>query len=166
MALLDLLSLAVATRLGRVRAVPAESRQNAMLLRIQSFIGDHLGDPGLSPGMIAAAHHISVRTLHKLYQVQDQTISASIHWQRCRRTCSTPPCATVRSAPSAPAGDCPTPPPSAARSVPPTAYRPANTEQPSRAPASPHSARPQDHAPTPSDERGHDLALSKRALAD
>jgi len=52
---------------------------------IQSFIGDHLGDPGLSPGMIAAAHHISVRTLHKLYQVQDQTISASIHWRRLER---------------------------------------------------------------------------------
>ena len=84
-AFLDLLSLAVATRLDRVPAVPAESRQNAMLLRIQSFIGHHLGDPGLSPAMIAAAHHISVRALHRLYEAQQQTIAASIQHRRLER---------------------------------------------------------------------------------
>lgn len=84
-AFLDLLSLAVATRLDRVSAVPAESRQNAMMLRIQSFIGHHLGDPGLSPGMIATAHHISVRTLHRLYEAEGQTIAASIRRRRLER---------------------------------------------------------------------------------
>lgn len=88
MAFLDLLSVAMATRLDRVSGVPAESRQNAMLLRIQSFIGHHLGDPGLSPGMIAAAHNISIRTLHRLYEAEDETIVASIRrrrLQRCRQ---------------------------------------------------------------------------------
>ena len=59
-----------------------------MLLRIQAFIEYHLGDPGLSPGMIAAAHHISLRTLHKLYQAQGETIAASIRHRRlahCRQ---------------------------------------------------------------------------------
>lgn len=84
-AFMDLLSLAVATRLDRVRSVPAESRQNAMLLRIQSFIGQHLGDPGLSPAMIAATHHISVRALHRLYEAEGQPIAASIRRQRLER---------------------------------------------------------------------------------
>jgi AraC-like DNA-binding protein len=85
-AFIDLLSLAVATRLDRVPAVPAESRQNAMMLRIQAFIEQRLGDPGLSPGMIAAAHHISVRTLHKLYETEEETITASIRRQRLERS--------------------------------------------------------------------------------
>ena len=84
-AFLDLLALAVTTRLDRVSAVPAESRRNALVLRIESFIHCHLGDPGLSPGVIAAAHHISVRTLHKLYEVEEQTVVASIRRRRLER---------------------------------------------------------------------------------
>ena len=84
-AFLDLLSLAVATALDRVSAVPAESREHAMMLRIQAFIDRHLGDPGLSPGTIAAAHHMSVRTLHKLHQTQHESIAASIRRRRLER---------------------------------------------------------------------------------
>lgn len=87
-AFLDLLALAVTTRLDRVSTVPAESRQRAMLLRVHAFIEQHLGDSALSPAMIAAAHHISVRTLHKLYEAEEDTITASIRHRRlelCRR---------------------------------------------------------------------------------
>jgi AraC-like DNA-binding protein len=85
-AFLDLLALAVATRLDRVCAAPAETRQQAMMARIRDFIDHHLGDPGLSPGTIAAAHRISVRTLHKLYQdLEDHTVTASIRHQRLDR---------------------------------------------------------------------------------
>lgn len=87
-AFLDLLSLAVASRLDRVSGVPAESRQNALMLSIQSFITRHLCDPALSPAMIAAAHHVSVRTLHRLYEAEGQTIAASIRrarLERCRQ---------------------------------------------------------------------------------
>ena len=84
-AFLDLLALAVATRLDRASAVPAGSRQQAMTLRIRAFIDQHLGDPALSPGVIAAAHHISVRTLHKLYEAEEQTITASIRHRRLER---------------------------------------------------------------------------------
>jgi AraC-like DNA-binding protein len=84
-AFLDLLALAVATRLDRVATVPAESRQQAMMVRAQAFIEHHLGDPDLSPGMIAAAHHISVRTLHKLYEARECTVTGSIRRRRLER---------------------------------------------------------------------------------
>jgi AraC-like DNA-binding protein len=84
-AFLDLLALAAATRLDRVAAVPAETRQQAMMTRIQAFIEEHLGDPDLSPETIAAAHHISTRTLHKLYETEDNTITASIRRRRLER---------------------------------------------------------------------------------
>jgi AraC-like DNA-binding protein len=87
-AFLDLLALAVATRLDRVFAVDPDSRQRAMAARISAFIEEHLGDPGLSPALIAAAHHISVRTLHKLFEAEDETVAASIRrrrLERCRR---------------------------------------------------------------------------------
>ena len=87
-AFLDLLALAVTARLDRVPAAPAESRQRAMLLRIHAFVEQHLGDSALSPTVIAAAHHISVRTLHKLYETEDDTLAASIkrrRLERCRR---------------------------------------------------------------------------------
>jgi AraC-like DNA-binding protein len=84
-AFLDLLALAVATRLDRVSSVPPESRQQAMVARIRAFIDRRLGDPGLSPAQIAAAHHISVRTLQKLYQTEDDTITASIRRRRLER---------------------------------------------------------------------------------
>ena len=84
-AFLDLLTLAIAARHDRASAVPPESRQRAMALRIQAFIDVHLGDPTLSPGMIAAAHHISVRTLHKLYEAEELPITASIRRRRLER---------------------------------------------------------------------------------
>ena len=87
-AFLDLLALAVTTRLDRALAVPPESRQQAMVTRIRAFIDQHLGDPGLSPARIASAHYISVRTLHKLYETEDDTVTSSIRHrrlERCRR---------------------------------------------------------------------------------
>jgi AraC-like DNA-binding protein len=84
-AFLDLLSLAVGARLDRVSAVPSESRQQAMVASIRAFIDQRLGDPGLSPARIAAAHHVSVRTLHKLYETEDDTITASIRRRRLER---------------------------------------------------------------------------------
>ena len=47
-----------------------------------AFIQQHLDDPGLSPAEIAAAHHISLRLLHKLFQEQGETVAG---WIRARR---------------------------------------------------------------------------------
>jgi len=41
--------------------------QRTVMLRIKDYIGQRLCDPGLRPPEIAAAAHISVRYLHKLF---------------------------------------------------------------------------------------------------
>lgn len=81
-AVLDLLTVALAGRLASGSAVPAESHRGALLTRVYAFIDEHLDDPGLSPGEIAAAHHISTRYLHKLFETEDTTV---VEWIRRRR---------------------------------------------------------------------------------
>lgn len=83
---IDLLTVALASRLDRADAVPAETRQRALLPRIQAFIEERLGDRELSPGMIAAAHHISVRYLHRLFETQEATVSGWIRRRRLERS--------------------------------------------------------------------------------
>jgi AraC-like DNA-binding protein len=87
-AVADLLTAALAARLEREDQVPHESRQRALLLRIHAFIEERLGDPDLSPGCIAAAHYISVRYLHKLFETKQTTVAGWIRrrrLERCRR---------------------------------------------------------------------------------
>lgn len=70
-----------------------EARRNALLTTIQAFIQQHLGDPQLSPAMIAAAHHISLRSLHQLFHDQGVTVAGWIRQrrlERCRRDLSDP----------------------------------------------------------------------------
>ena len=56
--------------------------QQALLLRVQTYIDQRLNDPSLDPAAVAAAHHMSVRYLQKLFQAQGTTVSA---WIRRRR---------------------------------------------------------------------------------
>jgi len=82
-AALDVLATRLARELGGDRWVSPETR-----LRIHAFIQEHLGDPELSPAAIAAANHISLRLLHKLFQEQGQTVAGWIRarrLERCRR---------------------------------------------------------------------------------
>ena len=70
-----------------------ETHRRALLTRIQAFIQQRLGDPELSPGVIAAAHHISLRYLHKLFQEQGTTVAGWIRQRRleaCRRDLADP----------------------------------------------------------------------------
>lgn len=65
---------------------PSESaRQTALLPQVKAFIQGNLGDPDLSPGSVAAAHHISVSYLHRLFQDQEMTVAAWIRRQRLDR---------------------------------------------------------------------------------
>ena len=85
-AVVDLFTAVLAGRLDR--AVPHETRQRALLLRIQSYIDQHLSDPQLTPTAIADAHFISVRYLHKLFEDQETTVAGWIRTrrlERCRR---------------------------------------------------------------------------------
>ncbi|MGH4026951.1 MAG: helix-turn-helix domain-containing protein [Pseudonocardiaceae bacterium] len=85
---LDLLTAMLAHQLEADELMPAENRQRVLLVRIHSFIQQHLDDPDLSPGMIAAAHGISVRSLHRLFRDSDNTVTRWIQacrLDRCRR---------------------------------------------------------------------------------
>ncbi|WP_425860819.1 helix-turn-helix domain-containing protein [Arthrobacter sp. TWP1-1] len=81
--LLDLLDSALAPDQD------ASSGQRATLLaEIQKYITEHLEDRALSVGSIAAAHWISVRTLHMMFAESDTSVARSILQQRlerCRR---------------------------------------------------------------------------------
>jgi AraC-like DNA-binding protein len=84
-AALDVLAARLAHELDGEDRLPAETRRRALLARIHAFIQTHLGDPELSPGMIAAAHYISTRYLHKLFQEQGLTVSGWIRQRRLER---------------------------------------------------------------------------------
>jgi AraC-like DNA-binding protein len=64
-----------------------------LLRRIHAYIEQHLADPGLGPDRIAAAHYISVRYLHKLFQRRGATVSRFVQQrrlERCRRDLGDP----------------------------------------------------------------------------
>lgn len=87
-AVVDLLTVALASRLDRDGQVPPDTAQRAMLLRLHTFIEERLGDPSLSPATVAAAHHISPRYLYKLFSTQGQGVADWIRrrrLERCRR---------------------------------------------------------------------------------
>ncbi|PNG89570.1 helix-turn-helix domain-containing protein [Streptomyces malaysiensis] len=80
---LDLLSglLAHVLEAEKLLLTP-ESHRRTLVLRIRSFVRSHLHDPQLTPRTIAAAHHISISYLHRLFQHEEETIAAWIRHQR------------------------------------------------------------------------------------
>jgi AraC-like DNA-binding protein len=90
---IDLVAATLAHHLDREAAMPLESRQCILFLRISSFIQEYLADPGLGPASIASAHQISLRYLHRIFQQQNTTVSALIRQMRldrCRRDLADP----------------------------------------------------------------------------
>jgi AraC-like DNA-binding protein len=82
-AVLDLVTAGLAGRLGRADDIPPDTRRRALLTRVHAFIEERLADPELSPGMIADAHHISVRYLYRLFE--DRGVAAWIRHRRLER---------------------------------------------------------------------------------
>jgi AraC-like DNA-binding protein len=87
----------LATRLARELDVrdwgTPEARRHALLTTVQAFIQQHLGDTGLSPAAVAAAHHVSLRTLHQLFHDEGLTVAGWIRQRRleqCRRDLADP----------------------------------------------------------------------------
>lgn len=75
----DLLSTMFADKLDQD---PIERPHEELLGRIRRFIEANLADPELSPATIAAAHFISTRHLHNVFQEAGTTVA---HWIRTRR---------------------------------------------------------------------------------
>lgn len=96
--MMDLVTAAVAERAGQAESLPIESRERALLLRVHAFIEQHLGEADLSPGLIAAAHHVSVRYLYRLFATEATTVAAWVRrrrLERCRRDLTDPALAAV-----------------------------------------------------------------------
>ncbi|WP_454197781.1 AraC-like ligand-binding domain-containing protein [Nocardia sp. Marseille-Q1738] len=89
----DLLSAALAAPLEAQEILPPDSRRRCLRLQIDSFIEQRLGDPALTPKAVADAHHISLRTLQKLFAADATTPAAWIRrhrLERCRRDLANP----------------------------------------------------------------------------
>ena len=97
-AALDLLAVALAARLDRPDRVPPDTRERVLLARVHGFIEARLGDPDLSPRMIAGAHYISPRYLYKLFEPEQTSVAGWIRQrrlERCRRDLLDPACSDL-----------------------------------------------------------------------
>ncbi|PVD10261.1 helix-turn-helix domain-containing protein [Streptomyces sp. CS147] len=83
--LLDLTAGLLAEGLDQEPALSPEARSRNLVLAVRSFIGGNLHDPRLTPAAVAAAHHISTRHLHRLFQQEGTTVAALIRNRRLER---------------------------------------------------------------------------------
>lgn len=88
---LDLATTMLGRHLVAEDAVPTEVRRRALLTQVQAYVHRHLGDATLGPQVLADAHHISVRSLHRLFEAENTTAASYIRGlrlARCRRDLS------------------------------------------------------------------------------
>jgi len=82
----ELLGLVGAAAAAHHRPAPGTSAaEGALLATVCAHIEERLADPGLDPHSIAAAHHISVRQLHRLFAGQEQTVGRYVRARRLER---------------------------------------------------------------------------------
>ncbi|XTZ13668.1 helix-turn-helix domain-containing protein [Micromonospora echinospora] len=80
-AFIDVLSVALLEAQG-IEERPAETHVAELLSSIYHFMEKNLSRPDLTPQLIADAHHISVRYLHRLFEQEETTLA---EWVRNRR---------------------------------------------------------------------------------
>jgi AraC-like DNA-binding protein len=91
--LTDLIGATLAHELEATGTLPAESQRRVLFQQVQTFIEQRLGDPGLTPASVAEAHHVSARTLHRLFEPHGRTVAEWIRLRRldrCRRDLADP----------------------------------------------------------------------------
>jgi AraC-like DNA-binding protein len=94
----DLIATVVAERIDQAELVSSDTQRRVLLVRIHDFIERHLGETELAPEVVAAAHHVSVRYLHRLFESQPTTVAAWIRrrrLERCRKDLADPALHTV-----------------------------------------------------------------------
>ncbi|MEZ0069824.1 AraC-like DNA-binding protein [Streptacidiphilus sp. MAP12-20] len=93
----DLLAATAADQLG-LQADELPGADRVMLLRVQRYVRWHLSDPGLTPPVIARAHGISVRYLHRLFEGEGHTLCQwirDLRLEECRRALAAAPADSV-----------------------------------------------------------------------
>ncbi|WP_329086538.1 MULTISPECIES: helix-turn-helix domain-containing protein [unclassified Streptosporangium] len=91
--ILDLLATLLTQDLDARAATSPNDPRGLMVMRVQAFIERNLGAANLSPSMIASAHHLSTRHLHRLFEEQDLSVGRWIRQrqlERCRRDLADP----------------------------------------------------------------------------
>jgi len=83
--LIDLMSGLFAHALDGGSRLAPQTHRRILTVRIQAFIQAHLLNPQLTPAAVAAAHHISLSYLHRLFREQGATVSTWIRRQRLER---------------------------------------------------------------------------------
>ncbi|MEU1289517.1 helix-turn-helix domain-containing protein [Kitasatospora sp. NPDC005856] len=83
----DLVSAWIAGELDTDDVLPQDARQRAVVESVRAFVRRNLHDPGLTPPVVAAAHHLSVSHLHRLFTQYShgETVAAFIRAQRMRK---------------------------------------------------------------------------------
>jgi AraC-like DNA-binding protein len=61
---------------------PGDPATAALRLRILDYVRGHLADPALSHASVAAAHHMSARTLHRMFEHEASTVTDYIRSRR------------------------------------------------------------------------------------
>ncbi|MBW5484090.1 AraC-like ligand-binding domain-containing protein [Streptomyces bambusae] len=82
----DLTAACLAQHLDAGELLPAEIRARAQVQQIHAFIEQHLGDPDLTPSVIAACHNMSVRSLHQLFRSRQESVHALIRRRRLEQS--------------------------------------------------------------------------------
>ncbi|SDS91614.1 AraC-type DNA-binding protein [Streptomyces sp. TLI_053] len=84
--LVDLVGACLAHQLGVLDEVPADARARLTLERVLAFIEHNLGDPDLTPRLIAERHHLSLRALYALFEDRPESVSATVRRRRLERS--------------------------------------------------------------------------------
>lgn len=64
---------------------PTAPRRLVLLAQVKDYIDENLPDPALSPSIIAAANHISLRYLYALFADEPDSVSGYVRRRRLRR---------------------------------------------------------------------------------
>ena len=78
---------------ARTKARGTYLHADVLLPQVTTYVYRHLGDPDLTPARIAAAHFVSVRSLHRLWEPRGVSISGwirELRLGRCRRDLADP----------------------------------------------------------------------------
>lgn len=81
---LDLIGTLIGELLG-ASVTDSKTSRDSLLWRVKLYIESNLGDPELSPTTVAAAHYISLRTLHNLFREEEMTLAQLIRHRRLER---------------------------------------------------------------------------------
>jgi AraC-like DNA-binding protein len=83
----DVVRLLFAGHAGPGTAVIAERRPDPLFASVVAYVDAHLAEPGLGPRTIAAAHFVSPRTLHKVFEAAGHTVAGWIRARRLEAVC-------------------------------------------------------------------------------